>query len=146
MSETFNKKEKEKKRREKQVAKQERKEQRKMQSSKGADLSDMMAYVDENGNLTSTPLDYKTKKDVSLDDIQISIPKLEDRELVDTKKGIVKFFNQEKGFGFIQENNNKTDLFFHINSLVHAVNMNDRVTFEIVRGKKGPEAVNITKL
>ncbi|QES87833.1 cold-shock protein [Rhizosphaericola mali] len=146
MSETFNKKEKEKKRREKQVAKQERKEQRKMQSIKGAPLSDMMAYVDENGNLTSTPVDFKNKKDVSIDEIQISIPKLEDRALVDTKKGVVKFFNQEKGFGFIQENNNKIDLFFHINSLVHAVNMNDRVSFEVVRGKKGPEAVNITKL
>ncbi|PZP41889.1 MAG: DNA-binding protein [Pseudopedobacter saltans] len=146
MSETFNKKEKEKKKREKQMAKQERKELRKMQSTKGADLSDMMAYVDENGNLTSTPIDFKTKKDVNIEDIQISVPKLEDRLLAETKKGVVKFFNHEKGFGFIQENNNKTDLFFHVNSLIHSVDTDDRVSFEVTRGKKGPEAINITKL
>jgi cold shock CspA family protein len=146
MSETFNKKEKEKKRKEKKAAKQERKDMRKMNATKGASLTDMMAYVDEYGNLTSTPMDYKNKREASLDEIQISIPTLEERDLVDTKKGVVKYFNTEKGFGFISDSVQKKDVFFHLNSLMHPVQANDRVSFELVKGKKGPEAVNITKL
>ena len=146
MGETFNKKEKEKKRREKQMAKQERNEPRKINSTKGGSLEDMLAYVDEFGNLTSTPTEYKNKKETSLDDIQISVPTQEQREQVVTKKGTVKFFNLEKGFGFINELSSGKDVFFHVNSLVHQVQMNDRVTYELTRGKKGYEAVNITKL
>lgn len=146
MSETFNKKEKEKKRKEKQAAKQERKDARKMNSNKGASLTDMMAYVDEFGNLTSTPTDYKNKKETDLSEIQISIPTQEERDQVVQNKGVVKYFNVDKGYGFINDQSSGKDVFFHLNSLVHQVQSNDRVTYEIVKGKKGPEAVNITKL
>ena len=146
MGETFNKKEKEKKKREKQIAKQERKEARKANSAKGSSLEDMLAYVDEFGNLTSTPTEYRNKKETSLDEIQISVPTQEERDQVVTKKGKVKYFNMEKGFGFITELISGKDVFFHINSLVHQVQVNDRVTYELTRGKKGNEAINITKL
>lgn len=145
MGETFNKKEKEKKRREKKMAKQERKETRKA-NSKGSNLEDMLAYVDEFGNLTSTPTEYKNKKETSLDEIRISVPTQEERAQIETKKGTVKFFNTEKGFGFINDLTSGKDIFFHVNSLIHQVQMNDRVAFELTRGKKGSEAINITKL
>ncbi|PZP42966.1 MAG: cold-shock protein [Pseudopedobacter saltans] len=61
-------------------------------------------------------------------------------------KGVVKYFNVDKGYGFISDQTTRKDIFFHLNSLVHQVNANDRVTYEIVKGKKGPEAANITKL
>ena len=146
MGETFNKKEKEKKKKEKQIAKQERKEDRKINSAKGSNLEDMLAYIDEFGNLTSTPTDYRYKKETSLEEIQISVPTQEERNQIVTKKGKVKFFNTEKGFGFITELISGKDVFFHANSLLHQVMVNDRVTYELVRGKKGNEAVNITKL
>lgn len=145
MGETFNKKEKEKKRREKKIAKQERKESRKA-NSKGSSLEDMLAYVDEFGGLTSTPTEYRNKKETRLDEIQISVPTQEERAQIQTKKGTVKFFNTEKGFGFISDPVSGKDIFFHVNSLVHQIQENDRVSYELTRGKKGNEAVNITKL
>ncbi|MFT4205207.1 MAG: cold shock domain-containing protein [Chitinophagaceae bacterium] len=146
MGETFNKKEKEKKRREKKIAKQERKEVRKTNATKGGSLEDMLAYVDEFGNLTSTPTEYKNKRETSLDEIQISVPTLEERERISTKKGKVKYFNRDKGFGFISDPTSGKDIFFHVNSLVHDVDTDDRVTYELIKGKKGNEATNITKL
>ena len=145
--ETFNKKEKEKKRKEKQNAKAQRKEERQMNAVKGAGLEDMMAYVDEFGNLTSVPTDYKNKKETNLEDIQISVPTLEEREQQTvTNKGKVTYFNTEKGFGFIKDQMTGQDVFVHVNSLVHSVEINDRVSFEMIRGKKGPEAINVVKL
>ena len=54
-SETFSKKEKEKKRLKKQRDKVEKMKERKINAKKGKTLEDMMAYVDENGNISSTP-------------------------------------------------------------------------------------------
>ena len=53
--ETYNKREKEKKRLRARVEKEEKKQQRKQNSNKGKGLDDMLAYIDENGNLSSTP-------------------------------------------------------------------------------------------
>jgi spore germination protein YaaH len=60
--ETFNKKELEKKRLQKRKEKEQRKEERKANAKEGSSLEDMMAYVDENGNITSTPPDPTRKK------------------------------------------------------------------------------------
>ncbi len=59
--ETFSKKEKEKLKLKKRKEKEEKKADRKANSQKGQDLSDMLAYVDENGNLTTTPPDPKKR-------------------------------------------------------------------------------------
>jgi cold shock protein len=57
--------------------------------------------------------------------------------------GKVKFFNTDKGFGFITQNSGE-DLFFHVSELrVGTANEGDQVEFEIGEGKKGPVAVNI---
>jgi hypothetical protein len=59
---SFNKKEKEKKRLTKRKDKEQKKEDRKATSSKGKGIDEMLAYVDENGNITSTPPDPKKKQ------------------------------------------------------------------------------------
>ena len=58
-------------------------------------------------------------------------------------KGKVKFFNTNKGFGFITQNEGE-DLFFHVSELrAGTANDGDKVEYEIGEGKKGPCAVNI---
>jgi S-adenosylmethionine hydrolase len=77
--ETFNKKEREKKRQKKQQDKLEKMQERKNNKEKGKSLDDMIAYLDENGNLTSVPPDPRKKKVFRQEEMQISIPKQEER-------------------------------------------------------------------
>ncbi|MCW3076434.1 MAG: cold-shock protein [Bacteroidetes bacterium] len=58
------------------------------------------------------------------------------------KNGTVKFFNEEKGFGFIKEDNGQ-DIFVHVSGLKAEIRENDRVVFEVEQGKKGLNAVNV---
>ena len=61
------------------------------------------------------------------------------------KQGKVKFFNEAKGFGFIKENDSETEHFVHIYGVNEStLNEDDEVTFELVEGKKGLNAVNVT--
>ena len=62
------------------------------------------------------------------------------------QEGICKFFNSQKGFGFLKINNSKEEIFFHHTGLIDEVQKDDHVSFEITEGKKGPNAVNITKI
>jgi cold shock protein len=57
-------------------------------------------------------------------------------------KGIVKFFNETKGFGFITMENEK-DVFVHISGLKDEVRENDNVIFDLQQGQKGINAVNV---
>jgi cold shock protein len=59
------------------------------------------------------------------------------------QKGTVKFFNQTKGFGFIQTEGSNQDIFVHVSGLVDEIRENDKVTFEVEEGRKGPNAVNV---
>ena len=58
-------------------------------------------------------------------------------------KGIVKFFNETKGFGFIIESDSKQEYFVHVSGLVDKVKENDEVVFELQDGRKGLNAVNV---
>jgi len=59
------------------------------------------------------------------------------------QEGTVKFFNETKGFGFITPANGGADLFVHVSSLLSDIRENDRVSFEVKDGQKGPNAVNV---
>lgn len=59
------------------------------------------------------------------------------------KTGIVKFFNNTKGFGFIKDSEDDSEYFVHISGLIDKVNENDEVTFELQEGRKGLNAVNV---
>ena len=58
-------------------------------------------------------------------------------------KGIVKFFNDQKGFGFIKDDESDNEYFVHVSGLIDEVRENDEVTFDLQEGKKGLNAVNV---
>jgi len=59
------------------------------------------------------------------------------------QEGTVKFFNNSKGFGFIKPTDSSEDIFVHESGLVDDIRENDKVKFEVERGKKGMNAVNV---
>jgi|TARA_B110000438_G_C15792568_1_gene641392 cold shock protein len=61
-------------------------------------------------------------------------------------KGTVKFFNESKGFGFIVDDESKTEYFVHVTGLIDEVNEGDAVEFELQEGRKGLNAVNVKAL
>ena len=61
------------------------------------------------------------------------------------KNGVVKFFNETKGFGFIKIDGSNEEIFVHVTGLVDKINENDKVTFEISEGKKGLNAVEVRR-
>ena len=139
---TVDKRENEKKRLAKRAEKQKKKEEKKL-SGKTSSCEDMIAYVDENGVITSTPPAENIKKEeVNQEEILISVPKKEKEEPV-VLKGKVDFFNTSKGFGFIKEQVRGERYFFHVNNLLSKIEENDIVTFDLERGLKGMNAINI---
>mgnify|MGYP001174773573 CR=1 FL=1 len=61
--------------------------------------------------------------------------------------GTVKFYNENKGFGFIAQDNGKNDLFFHITNLdTKTISDGAKVEFEIGEGQGGPQAMNIKEV
>jgi CspA family cold shock protein len=60
------------------------------------------------------------------------------------KTGVVKFFNDAKGFGFIKVDETGEELFVHSSSLKSPIRENDKVQFDIQQGKKGLNAINVS--
>ncbi len=140
MADSFNKKDREKKRRKKNLEKAERKQQRKLEGKKEV----AFVYVDENGNFTDTPPDPNKKSKIKAEDIQVSVPKKEEAEPLDPiREGTVKFFNTEKGYGFITDNETKESIFVHVANLKDEIRDNDKVKFEIGTGPKGLIALDV---
>ncbi len=58
-------------------------------------------------------------------------------------QGTVKFFNNSKGFGFIKPSDSSEDIFVHSSGLIDEIRENDQVKYEVEKGKKGMNAVNV---
>ena len=58
-------------------------------------------------------------------------------------QGIIKFFNETKGFGFVKEIDSDNEHFVHVSGLIDRVSEGDKVEFELIEGKKGLNAVNV---
>jgi len=58
-------------------------------------------------------------------------------------KGTVKFYNESKGFGFIVDDESKTEYFVHVTGLIDEINEGEAVEFELQEGRKGLNAVNV---
>lgn len=144
-TETFSKKEREKKKARKQQDKKEKAEDRKANASKGKSLDDMMAYVDENGNITSTPPDQSKRKQILAENIQIGVPRQADIEVDPVRGGVVAFFNDSKGYGFIRDLQTQESVFVHINGILEQIREGDKVIFETEQGPKGLNAIKVKK-
>ena len=141
--ESYNKKEvrkkKEKKRKEKELKRLERRE-----SEKSSSLDDMIAYVDEKGMITSTPPDPSKKEEIDVEGIEVSIPKRSPED--DTgreREGKVIFFDDSKGYGFIKDSDSQESIFVHINDVIDEIEKGSVVSYEIVKGTKGPSAIQV---
>lgn len=144
--ETFNKKEKEKKRLKKKQDKLLKKEERKSNSS-GGGLDNMIAWVDENGQIVDEQPDPTKKKvEIDIESIEVSVPKKEAEEAMPAeRKGKVEYFNDSKGFGFIKETDTQEKYFVHVSELIDNIQEGDSVEFEVERGPKGMNAVRVKR-
>jgi cold shock CspA family protein len=141
--ETSNKKEvknkKEKKRKEKA-----KKRLIKKETGKKSSFDDMIAYVDEFGMLSATPPDPTKKKVINPESIELGATKDDTSQKSDyIRKGVVTFFNESKGFGFIRDMENRQSVFVHANNLLEEIKENNIVSFEIGKGPKGPTALKV---
>jgi len=124
--------------------KEEKKQERKENAKEGKSFDDMLAYLDENGNLSNKPPDPRKKINIKLEDIEIGVPKqlpVNPEDLI--RKGIVTFFNDAKGYGFIKDLETQESVFVHINSLTEEIKEHNKVTFEVEMGPKGANAVRV---
>lgn len=141
---SWNKREREKKKLKEKQDKADKMQERKASGSGSRSLEDMMAYIDENGNIVDTPPDPAKRKEISLDEIVIGVPKksAEDDGATD-REGIISFFNESKGYGFIRDLQSGESIFVHVNQVNGTLKENQRVKFETEKGHKGLQAVNV---
>lgn len=144
MAITTAKKEKEKKRAKQKQEKADKMRERKENARKGKSLEDMLAYVDENGDLSATPPDPSKRKEIDAKDISLTGIRPERQEVV--HKGILTTFNESKGYGFITERDTKNSIFVHVNSFLQDIKLNDAVVYDVERTPKGLNAINVKKL
>ncbi len=141
---TYNKRENEKKKQARRAEKEKKKEDRKLLGKRNS-FDDMIAYVDENGVITSTPPELNpNKEEIKQEEILISTPKKEELEAPAVLRGRIDYFNESKGYGFIKDLDGAEKYFFHVsNNTLTDISENDIVTFDLERGLRGMNAVNI---
>lgn len=98
---TSGKREREKLKQTKRQDKQKKKEERLSGGSRS--FEDMLAYVDENGVLHTTPQDVKPKEEIDASQIEISVPRQSEIEEEEPMSGRVEYFTASKGYGFIKD-------------------------------------------
>jgi CspA family cold shock protein len=62
------------------------------------------------------------------------------------RRGVVKFYNETKGFGFIVASDTSEEFFVHMSGLVDQIDKGDEVSFETVEGQKGINAVKVKRV
>ncbi|HUV01658.1 MAG TPA: cold shock domain-containing protein [Bacteroidales bacterium] len=141
--ETYNKKEVRNKKEKKRKAKEQKRAKKKIEGKKSS-FDDMIAFVDEFGVITSTPPDPNKKTIIDAEDIELKITKNNPANAPDfVRKGVITFFDESKGFGFIRDLDSDQRVFVHVNNLLEPVKENNIVIFEIGKGPKGPSAMNV---
>ncbi|GAA4449177.1 cold shock domain-containing protein [Rurimicrobium arvi] len=143
MSQSFSKKEIAQKKAKQKKEKVEKMRERKAGKEKGKSLDDMLAYVDENGNLSSVPPDMSNKKEILAEDIILGAAPVEEEN--PERKGTVSFFNDAKGYGFITDDKTRENIFVHANQLAQPITEKDRVLFNKEKSARGMIAVNVRK-
>jgi len=67
-----------------------------------------------------------------------------------SENGLVRWFNNKKGYGFLQRESDGKDIFVHYSAVTmdgyKTLKTNDKVTFDVVQGEKGPQAANVVPL
>ena len=139
---TYNKRENEKKKQARRAEKQKKKEDRKL-LGKANSFDDMIAYVDENGVLHTTPPEVGEREEIDASQIEVSVPRRSEPEEIVPFEGRVEYFDAAKGYGFIRNSDNGEKYFFHITQAPAAIAEGNRVTFELERGTRGMNAVRV---
>jgi cold shock protein len=62
------------------------------------------------------------------------------------KTGTIKFFNEQKGYGFLVDESTNKEVFLHVTGLLDEIKQGDSVTFSLKEGKKGVNAVDIRRV
>jgi len=141
MADSYSKKERERKKRKTKQDKLEKREKKKLEGK----TQEEFMYLDANGHLTTTPQDLPKSK-IKAEDIELGVPKRESSGQKNyQKEGRVKFFNTEKGYGFVIDEETDNSYFVHVNNLETEIDTNDKVTFEVGSGPKGPIAINVQR-
>ncbi|PLX03970.1 MAG: DNA-binding protein [Marinilabiliales bacterium] len=139
--ETYGKKEIRNKKAKKRKAKESRRLEKKEQGKSGMD--DMIAYVDEHGNISDTPPDLENKEEINIEDIEIGVPKKEFREEDPKKVGTITSYDSLKGYGFIIDDNTRESIFIHRNDCDIEISNGLKVEFLTEKGVKGLKAINV---
>jgi len=129
MSETSTKKEILKKKLLKKKIKEEKRVLKKQVNNKGKSLEEMFVYVDINGHLTDVPPHLQEVSNAKSNNVL---------------KGVVTHLN-EKGFGFIKEDETNENIFFHNSSTSAQIQINDRVLFTKIKAERGFKALQVKK-
>jgi cold shock CspA family protein len=144
--ETYNKKEVRNRKEKKRKDKAQKRIERRSSPKEGSSFDDMIAYVDENGRITSEPPDPTSRTKVKVEDIEISIPRQSsEKPAKELHVGIITLFNNSKGYGFIRDLSTQKSLFVHINDMEESMSESDRVTYEVEQGIKGLKAIHVKK-
>lgn len=142
MADSFSKKENNKKKAKKRQDKIAKREDRKTNNNKGKSFEDMIAYVDINGNLTSTPPHLQNREKDLQETKELNKIPTEETETIFT--GIVTY-SSEKGYGFITEDETRENVFFHHTQSDQEISTHDKVSYKKEATPKGYRAVDIKK-
>jgi len=140
--ETYNKKDvrkkKEKKRKDKLAKKMAKRDE-----DGNSGLDNMIAYVDEFGNITDKPKDPDEIEETNVEDIEVSIPKGSNVQASKERTGKIISFFDSKAYGFIRDDDTGDTVFVHVNNAHDDIGEGDKVSFETEKGEKGLAAVNV---